>query len=70
MEFGLSEEQSLLQDSVNRFLDDRAPLERVRAFAESPDYKDIWQGLTDLGVPALLIPEHIQAARSLSNPAS
>jgi hypothetical protein len=29
MEFGLSKEQELLQDSVGRFLDRGAPLERV-----------------------------------------
>ncbi|MCZ6854411.1 MAG: acyl-CoA dehydrogenase family protein, partial [Gammaproteobacteria bacterium] len=57
MEFGLSEEQTLLQDTVNRFLDDQAPLERVRRFADSPDCADLWHGLTELGVPGLLIPE-------------
>ena len=58
MEFGLSEEQTLLQDSINRFLDEQVPLQRVRRFAESPDCTDIWQGLTELGIPALLIPEN------------
>jgi alkylation response protein AidB-like acyl-CoA dehydrogenase len=57
MEFGLSQEQVLLQDSVNRFLDVQVPLERVRRFAENGGDGDIWQGLTDLGVPALLVPE-------------
>lgn len=59
MEFGLSQEQVLLQDNVNRFLADRVPLDRVRAFAEaSPgDDADIWQGLAELGIPALLCPE-------------
>ena len=28
MQFGLSEEQILLQDNVNRFLDDNTPLDR------------------------------------------
>ena len=57
MRFGLSEEQILLQDNVNRFLSDQVPLERVRAYAEGGDDKDIWQGLTELGIPALLVPE-------------
>lgn len=58
MEFGLSEEQTLLQDSVNRFLDDQAPLDRVRAFASGDeDDTAIWQGLAELGVPGLLIAE-------------
>ncbi len=59
MEFGLSQEQIALQDSVNRFLDEKIPLERVRKYAENDedDGLDIWSGLTDLGIPALLIPE-------------
>ena len=57
MEFGLSEEQILLQDSVNRFLDAEVSLERVRAFAQEPDSGDIWAGLAQLGVAGLLIPE-------------
>ena len=59
MEFGLSEEQTLLVDSVNRYLDGEVPLDRVRAFADDADDRadDLWRGLADLGVPALLIPE-------------
>jgi alkylation response protein AidB-like acyl-CoA dehydrogenase len=59
MEFGLSQEQIALQDSVNRFLDEKIPLERVRKYAKNDedDGLDIWSGLTDLGIPALLIPE-------------
>ncbi len=58
MEFGLSEEQVLLQDSVNRFLVDRAPLDRVRKFAGDQDRADdIWGGLCELGISALMIAE-------------
>lgn len=57
MQFGLSEEQILLRDNVNRFLDDNAPLDRVRAYADGGDDADIWAGLAELGVPALLVPE-------------
>ena len=57
MHFGLSEEQTLLLDNVNRFLDDNSPLDRVRAYADGGDDADIWAGLAELGVPALLIPE-------------
>jgi alkylation response protein AidB-like acyl-CoA dehydrogenase len=58
MDFGLSEEQVLLQDSVNRFLTDQVPLDEVRKLAagESSDAA-IWSGLADLGIPALLISE-------------
>ena len=57
MKFGLSEEQTLLTDNVNRFLDERAPLDRIRAFADDGDATDIWQGLHELGLTALLIDE-------------
>ncbi len=57
MQFGLSEEQVLLQDNVGRFLDDHVPLDRVRAYADGGDDADIWAGLAELGVAALLIPE-------------
>jgi alkylation response protein AidB-like acyl-CoA dehydrogenase len=57
MQFGLSEEQILLRDNVNRFLDDHSPLERVRQYADGGDDADIWAGLSELGVPALLVPE-------------
>ncbi len=58
MEFGLSEEQTLLVDSTKRFLSDQVPLDLVRQIAagEKSD-KEIWSGLTDLGIPALLVPE-------------
>ncbi len=34
MQFGLSEEQILLQDNVKRFLNDNASLDHVRKYAE------------------------------------
>ncbi|MEP4486032.1 MAG: acyl-CoA dehydrogenase family protein [Halioglobus sp.] len=60
MEFGLSEEQILLQDSVHRYLTEQVPLDRVRAIAsgEEPD-SAVWAELTELGIPALLVPEHL-----------
>lgn len=58
MQFGLSQEQILLQDTVNRFLVDRAPLDTVREYARGEaDDSALWNGLSELGVPALLIPE-------------
>lgn len=59
MEFGLSAEQVLLTDSLSAFLRERAPLARVRRFAETGEGRaaDLLAGLTELGVPALLIPE-------------
>jgi alkylation response protein AidB-like acyl-CoA dehydrogenase len=58
MEFGLSEEQTLLNDSVSRFLKDHASLDIVRKVAAGEQGDGvIWQGLTDLGIPALMIGE-------------
>ena len=59
MEFGLSEEQTLLQETINRFLDDNAKLDRVRKYADDAEDvgADIWAGLAELGVAALLVPE-------------
>lgn len=58
MEFGLSSEQTLLQDSVNRFLDDNATLDVVRKVAKGEvSDASTWQGLAALGIPGLLIPE-------------
>jgi alkylation response protein AidB-like acyl-CoA dehydrogenase len=58
MEFGLSQEQTLLQDSVNRFLTDTVELDSVRkiSMAEESDAA-VWSGLVELGIPGLLIPE-------------
>lgn len=57
MQFGLSEEQILLQDNVKRFLNDNASLDHVRKYAEGESDANIWAGLSELGVAALLIPE-------------
>jgi alkylation response protein AidB-like acyl-CoA dehydrogenase len=60
MEFGLSSEQILLQDTVHRFLSAEAPLAQVRQYcAGEIDGADIWQGLAALGISGLLIPEHL-----------
>src|SRR5205085_2200129 len=59
MRFALSDEQRLLQDSVDRALTRLAPFERVRRYADDHEIpaSDIWRGLADLGVPGLLIAE-------------
>jgi alkylation response protein AidB-like acyl-CoA dehydrogenase len=59
MEFGLSAEQVLLQESVSRFLQRHAPLERVRQFVDARELRDaeLWAGLCDLGLPGMLIDE-------------
>lgn len=59
MDFGLSEQQTLLADSVSRLLADHAPLTRTRRFAEQLEARaeDVWQAVTDIGLPGLVIDE-------------
>ncbi len=59
MEFGLSEDQRLMQASIERTLEKVAPLDRVRKAADGrEDYaRDVWQALAELGVPGMLVGE-------------
>jgi alkylation response protein AidB-like acyl-CoA dehydrogenase len=59
MEFALSEEQRMLQDTIGRFLEEKSALDRVRATAEAhlPLSQDIWSGVAELGVAGVLVPE-------------
>jgi len=60
MEFGLSSEQVLLQDTLHRFLEAQAPLSHVRQHcAGEVDDTVVWKGLAELGIAGLLIPEHL-----------
>ena len=53
MEFMLSEEQRMLQESVVGFLESECPLQRVRsaADAEQTIADDVNRGLGELGIP-------------------
>ena len=59
MEFSLSEEQRLLQDSISRYLVSECPLDDVRDTSESGETLNakVWSGLADLGIQGLLVPE-------------
>ena len=59
MQFGLTEEQRLFDDSLRAFLADRVPIEVLRQQAQMGSGFDpaIWQGLCELGLPGLLVPE-------------
>jgi len=59
MDFALSEEQRMLQDSVSGFLGSACPIERVREAAESGVTQDsvLAQGLVELGVSGILVDE-------------
>jgi len=58
MNFGLSEEQVLLKNTIRRFLEEQCPTTRVRAIMEGESGHDpaLWEGLVDLGVSGLIIP--------------
>ena len=61
MDFGLSEDQVLLKETIRRYLDAECPTTRVRAIMESETGHDpkLWSGLSELGVPGLYVPtEH------------
>jgi alkylation response protein AidB-like acyl-CoA dehydrogenase len=59
MEFALSEDQQLMQDSLRNALARACPLERVRAAAEHALASEpgVWSAVCKLGIPALLVPE-------------
>jgi alkylation response protein AidB-like acyl-CoA dehydrogenase len=59
MDFGLSEEQLLLEQTLRSFLDERVPIARVRQLRDEdcPNDRAIWAALAELGVTGLLIPE-------------
>lgn len=68
MDFGLSQDQVLLKDTIRRFLDAECPTTRVRSVMEGPTGHDpqLWQGLVGLGVTALAVPaEHGGAGLAL-----
>jgi alkylation response protein AidB-like acyl-CoA dehydrogenase len=59
MNFDFSDDQKLLADQVQRFLDERCPTSRVRQVLENPPRfaADVWQGLTELGLLGTAVPE-------------
>lgn len=59
MEFGLSDEQKMLAESLGGFLKTRAPLDTVRIIgAHGTGYDEgLWQGIVEQGVAGLIVPE-------------
>lgn len=59
MDFGLSQEQTMLQETLARFLKENAGLARTRAFAAAGGTRapDVLAGLANLGVAGILIDE-------------
>ena len=60
MYFGLSEEQSFFQDNVKKYLEEHATIDNIRHIANGDENNlsaEIHQGLLNLGINGLLIPE-------------
>jgi alkylation response protein AidB-like acyl-CoA dehydrogenase len=59
MDFGLSEDQQMLDETIRSFLADRVPIEEVRKLRseDCPNDRAIWQSLAELGVTGILVPE-------------
>ena len=59
MNFGLSDEQELLQNTVAEFCTREVPAPRLRALFDAGIGRDaaLWKGLAELGVLGLLVPE-------------
>lgn len=59
MDFGLSEEQELLQDMIRRFAQNECPTTRLRELFDAGSGQDpaLWSALSEMGVAGLIIPE-------------
>ncbi|MFO1110205.1 MAG: acyl-CoA dehydrogenase family protein [Bradyrhizobium sp.] len=59
MNIGLNEEQRMFALALKRYLGEAVPIESLRAQAPAAPALDtaLWQGLTELGVPGLMVPE-------------
>ena len=64
MHFGLSEEQVLLQETVRGFAAAECPPTRLREIFDAGVGHDdaIWQGLADIGLTGLVVPEKLGGA--------
>ena len=59
MEFALTQDQKMMQESICRTLERICPLERVRKSTDAtePYAADVFKALAKLGVPGILVPE-------------
>jgi alkylation response protein AidB-like acyl-CoA dehydrogenase len=64
MEFGLSDEQKMLEGSLRGFLAERLPMEKLRNIAESGQGFEagLWNGLVEQGITGLMVPERFGGA--------
>lgn len=61
MDFGLSEEQLLLEQTLHRFFEEQCPIGRVREqlAKQDGDATALWKELASLGVAGILVPEDL-----------
>ena len=59
MDFGLSEEQEMLQETLRGFAEKECPTTRVRELFDAGDGHDpkLWAGLAEMGIAGLAVPE-------------
>lgn len=59
MEFALSEDQRMLQDSLRKALSAESTMERVRAAVDGSAAlsTEVWRTICEVGIPALMVPE-------------
>ena len=59
MDFDLSEEQQLLEQTLRRYLEDELPIARIRELVAEAPGRDAgtWSALAELGVAGILVPE-------------
>ena len=64
MDFGLSEEQELLQETVRGFVERECPPARLRELFDEGAGHDpaLWKGLAEMGLTGLIIPEEYGGA--------
>lgn len=64
MEFALSDEQELLQETVRGFVVKECPPNRLRALFDAGEGHDplLWKGLADMGLAGLVVPESFGGA--------
>ena len=64
MRFGLSEEQTMLGDMLNKFLDTQLTMEVLRQSCDQPIHhnQEIWDGLLQQGTHTILVPEEYGGA--------
>lgn len=64
MSFALTDEQTMLRNTVRAFLDEKSPVTRVRQVMESDSGvdEDLWAAMAELGLQAMHIPEEYGGA--------